>query len=139
MKTQLSAFAISAMIITTGFSPAVSEYSVDTKLKVNAEQVQSPVFTSFSTHRQGKGIALSWAVESFAGVLNFSIQRTYEDVTDPYAVWEDISSLPADGSKFYRYTDEAVSPGFVSYRVSALLSDGTTAESVVSTIHIVSR
>lgn len=139
MKTQLSAFAISAMIITTGFSPATSEYSADTKLKVNAEQVQSPVFTSFSTHRQGKGAALSWAVESSAGVISFSIQRTYEDVTDPYAVWEDITSLPIDGSKFYRYTDENVSPGFISYRVSALLSDGTTAESVISTIHIVSR
>lgn len=139
MKTQLSAFAISAMIITTGFSPATSEYSVDTKLKVNAEYVQSPVFTSFSTHRQGKGIALSWAVESFAGVVNFSIQRTYEDVTDPYAVWEDISSLPAVGSKFYRYTDDNLFPGFISYRISALLSDGTTAESVISTVHIVSR
>ena len=39
MKTQLSAFAISAMIITTGFSPATSENSVDTKQKVKAEYV----------------------------------------------------------------------------------------------------
>jgi hypothetical protein len=139
MKTQLSAFAISAMIITTGFAPATSENSVDRKLKVKAECVQSPVFTSFATHRQGKGAALSWAVESYAGVLNFSIQRTYEDVTDPYAVWEDVSSLPADGSKFYRYSDDNVFPGFISYRISALLSDGTTAESGISTVHIVSH
>ena len=139
MKTQLSAFAISAIIITTGFSPATSENSVDTKQKVKAEYVQSAVFTSFSTHRQGKGITLTWDVEASAGVLNFSIQRTYEDVTDPYAVWEDISSLPADGSKFYRYTDDLVSPGFVSYRIVALLSDGTTAESGISTVQILSR
>jgi hypothetical protein len=139
MKTQLSAFAISAMIITTGFAPATSENSVGTKLKVKAECVQSSVFTSFSTHRQGKGIALTWDVETYAGVLNFSIQRTYEDGTDPYAVWEDINSLPAVGSRFYRYTDDNVFPGFVSYRISALLSNGTTAVSGISTVHIVSR
>ena len=139
MKTQLSAFAISAMIITTGLSSVTSENSVDTKLKVKAEYVQSPVFTSFSTHRQGKGVALSWDVETYAGVLNFSIQRTYEDVTDPYAVWEDIISLPADGSKFYRYTDGNVFPGFISYRIVALLGDGTTAQSGVSTVQIVSH
>jgi len=136
MKTQLSAFAISAMIITTGLPPAASKNSVDTKLK--AEYVQG-VFTSFSTHRQGKGITLSWDVETSASVIIFSIQRTYEDVTDPYAVWEDISSLPADGSKFYRYTDDNVSPGFISYRISALLSDGTTEESGISTVQIVSH
>ena len=139
MKTQLSAFAISAMIITTGFSPAPSENSVDAKPKVNAEYMQSPVFTSFSTHRQGKGIALTWDVETYAGVLNFAIQRTYEDIADPYAVWEDIISLPADGSKFYRYTDDNVSPGFISYRIVALLNDGTTAESGISTVQIISR
>ena len=139
MKKQLSAFAVSAMIITTGFSPLPSENSVDVKPKVNAEYMQSPVFTSFSTHRQGKGITLNWDVEADAGVINFSVQRTYEDVTDPYAVWEDVISLPADGAKFYRYTDENVSPGFVSYRIVALLSDGTTAESGISTVQIISR
>ena len=139
MKTQLSAFAISAMIITTGFTPASAENSVDTRLKVKAEHVEGPVFTSFSTHRQGKGAALSWAIDDYAGVLNFSIHRTYEDVTDPYAVWEDVSSLPADGSKFYRYSDDNVFPGFVSYRITALLIDGTTAVSGISTVHIVSR
>ncbi len=139
MKTQLSAFAISAMIISTGLSPVATENSTDTKPKVKAEYVQSAVFTSFSTHRQGKGIALSWGVEIGAGVVSFSIKKTYEDTTDPYAVWEDVSSLPGDGSKSYRFTDNNVFPGFVSYRISALLSDGTTVESGISTVHIVSR
>jgi len=139
MKTQLSAFAISAMIITTGLSPVATENSVDTKLKVKAGYVQSPVFTSFSTHRQGKGITLSWGVEASAGVMSFSIQKTYEDTTDPYAFWEDVSSLPGDGSKSYRFTDNNVFPGFISYRISALLSDGTIVESGISTIHIVSH
>lgn len=138
MKTQLSAFAISAMIITTGFTPVASENSVDKQLKVKAGYVQSPVFTSFSTHRQGKGIALSWGVEASAGVVSFSIQKTYEDITDPYAFWEEVGSLPANGSK-YRFTDDNVFPGFISYRISALLSDGTIVESGISTVHIVSR
>ena len=139
MKKQLSAFAISALIISTGFSPAASEDSTGVQLKVKAEYVQSTVFTSFSTHRQGKGIALNWDVAAGVDVVGFSIQRTYEDVADPYAVWEDVVSLPADGSKFYRYTDGNVSPGFVSYRVLALLGDGTTADSGISTVQILSR
>jgi hypothetical protein len=139
MKTQLSAFAISAMIITSGFTTVASEHSVDTQLKVKAGYVQSPVFTSFSTHRQGKGIALSWAVETTASVVSFSIKKTYEDTTDPYAFWEDVISLPDDGSRSYRFTDDNVFPGFISYRISALLSDGTIVESGISTVHIVSR
>ena len=139
MKTQLSAFAISAMIISSGFAPAPAENLTGTKSIVKAENVQSTVFTSFSTHRQGKGVALTWAVEATAGVVNFSIQKTYEDPTDPYAVWEDLGSLPEDGSKFYRYTDESVFPGFISYRVTATLIDGTTADSGISTVQILSR
>ena len=139
MKTQLSAFAISAMIITTGFTPVTSENSVETQLKVKAGYVQSPVFTSFSTHRQGKGIALTWGVETTAGVVSFSIHKTYEDVTDPYAFWEEVGSLPGDGSKSYRFTDDNVFPGFISYRISALLSDGTIVESGISTVQIISR
>lgn len=139
MKTQLSALAVSAMIITSGFAPAPTGKLQDTKSIVKTEYIQSPVFSSFSTHRQGKGVALTWAVEATAGVVNFSIQRTYEDPTDPYAVWEDLGSLPEDGSKFYRYTDENIFPGFITYRVTATLIDGTTADSGISTIQILSR
>ena len=139
MKTKLSVFAISAMIISTGFTPITSDGSADSKLKVKAENVQSTVFTSFSTHRQGKGIALNWDVEVSAGVVGFSVQRTYEDITDPSAEWFDVISVPADGSKFYRYVDGNVSPGFVSYRILASLSDGTVAESGISTVQILSR
>lgn len=139
MKTQLSAFAVSAMIITSGFAPVPTEKLQDTKSIVKTEYVQSPVFSSFSTHRQGKGVTLNWSVDATAGVVNFSIQRTYEDPTDPYAVWDDLGSLPEDGSKFYRYTDENVFPGFITYRVTATLIDGTTADSGLSTIQILSR
>lgn len=138
MKTQLSAFAISVMIITTGIS-STAENSVNPTINVKAGYVQGPVFTSFSTHRQGKGIALTWSVESTAGVVNFTIQKTYEDVTDPYAVWEDVTSLPEDGSRSYKFTDDNVFPGFISYRITATLIDGTTAQSGISTVQIVSR
>lgn len=139
MKTQLSAFAISAMIITTGISSVAAENSVNPTINVKAGYVQGPVFTSFSTHRQGKGIALTWSVESTAGVVNFTIQKTYEDVTDPYAVWEDVTSLPEDGSRSYKFTDDNVFPGFISYRITATLIDGTTVQSGISTVQIVSR
>jgi hypothetical protein len=138
MKTQFSTFAISAMILSTAtFSVPVN--SPVTKKIVTVEQAQSPGFAFFRTHRQGKGVTASWGLTSNAGVVGFEVQKTYEDPTDPYAVWEDVSSLPCEGSRSYKTTDNSVFPGSISYRVSAVLSDGSKIESGISSVRIVSR
>jgi len=138
MKTQLSTFAISALILssTTFSGPAVLR---ETKEKVKVEQAQNAGFSFFRTHRQGKGITASWGLASDAGVVGFSVQKTYEDPNDPYSQWEEVSANGCNGSRSYKCTDMNVSPGFINYRVVAQLGDGSTIESAVSTVHIVSH
>jgi hypothetical protein len=136
MKTQFSSFAISALILsaTTFSAPAILP---DPKEAVKVEQAQSTDFAFFRTHRQGKGITSTWGVTSSAGVVGFSVKKTYEDPNDQYSQWEEVSASGCNGSRSYKCTDMNVSPGFINYRVVALLADGTTIESAVSTVHIV--
>ena len=138
MKTQFSSFAISALILsaTTFSTPAISP---DTKEAVKVEKTQAADFSFFRTHRQGKGVAASWGITSSAGVASFKLQKTYEDPNDIYSEWQEVASGGCNGSKSYKCTDGNVSPGFVNYRVIAQMEDGSTIESAVETVHIVSH
>ena len=138
MKTQFSSFAISALILsaTTFSAPAISP---ETKGVVNVEQSQATDFAFFRTHRQGKGITAVWGVTSSAEVVSFSVMKTYEDPYDTYSEWEEVFSNGCNGSRSYKCTDMNVSPGLVNYKVVALLNDGSTIESALSTVHIVAH
>jgi hypothetical protein len=138
MKTQFSTFAISALILsaTTFSAPAISP---EAKEVVKVEQAQSTDFAFFRTHRQGKGITATWGVTSSAAVVSFSVQKTYEDPYDPYSEWVEVSSNGCNGSRSYKCTDMNVSPGFINYRVVARLTDGSSIESALSTVHVVSH
>lgn len=96
-------------------------------------------FAFFRTHKQGKKVAAIWALNSTDGVTGFVVQRTYEDPTDPYAFWEDLCSMGCSPSRSFKYTDENVFPGVISYRVVALMNDGNTITSEVSGVRIVSH
>ncbi len=138
MKAQLSAFAISAIIIGTTVSP-VSITSPATKAPV-VKQAPANNISFFRTHRQGKGnVVASWGVNSSAGVIGFALQRTYEDPNDPYAFWEVVSTTPCNASRSYKHTDNNVFPGFINYRVVVMKNDGSEEMSAVSTVHIVSH
>ena len=138
MKTQFSSFAISALILsgTTFSAPVISP---EKKVVVKVEQSQATDFAFFRTHRQGKGITAVWGVTSSAEVMSFSVMKTYEDPYDSYSEWQEVSSAGCNGSRSYKSTDLNVSPGLVNYKVIALLNDGSTIESALSTVHIVAH
>lgn len=101
----------------------------------------TPIANGFDfvrSHRQGKGASISWAF-STGGASSFALQRTYEDPTDPYAVWEPVCTMQSNNSRSYKFNDENVFPGIINYRVVALLSDGTTTTSDITSVRIVSR
>ena len=99
----------------------------------------SSVFGSFRTHRQGKGVTASWTVAVPDGVSEFTVQRTYEDPTDIYAYWENVGSVSFNSTRSFTYTDSDVTPGTISYRVVARMTDGTTSTSDFSQERIISR
>ena len=101
----------------------------------------SPTTNGFDfvrSHRQGKGATVTWAF-STGGAASFAVQRTYEDPADPYSVWEPVCSMPCNSSRSYKHTDENVFPGIINYRIVALMNDGSTAMSDVTSIRIVSK
>ena len=99
----------------------------------------APIANGFDfvrSHRQGRGATITWSFSS-GGATSFALQRTYEDPSDPYSVWEPVCSMANNSSRSYKHTDENVYPGYVNYRVVALMSDGSTTTSDVTSVRIV--
>jgi hypothetical protein len=99
----------------------------------------SPSFDFFRTHRQGRGITATWGLTSNAGVSGFVVRKTYEDPTDPYAEWVDVYSSACGSARSYKCTDNSVSPGYISYQVVAIMTDGTSIASEILTDRVVSH
>lgn len=138
MKAQFLIIPAAIFITTASFNSSVVEKTE--KPVVKSKTVMSTDFAFFRTHRQCKGIAAAWAVTSTNGVIGFSVQKTYEDPNDPYATWDEVTyMLCTSGHPFERCTDDNVLPGFISYRVVALMIDGSSVSSDVSTVRIVSH
>ena len=133
MKT-LTIFAIGALVF---FSVAATP--ADEKTNTNKNQNKS--FDGFSfirTHRQGKRAVVSWSFLS-SNVSGFIVQRTNEDPNDPYSVWIDVASVGCDLSRSYKCCDENPFPGLINYRVIAVMNNGTTMTSDISTVRIVAH
>ena len=96
-------------------------------------------FGFFRAHHQGKNITASWGLTSDAGVAGFSVQRTNEDPNDPYSAWYGVASIPCNSSRSYKWIDENVLPGYISYCIVAVMNDGTTVPSEIITVRIVSH
>lgn len=125
MKT-IAVFLISSMVF---FSIAAAPLPANTRKAFDG-------FTSLNTHRQGKGGAeVTWSFSS-TNVSTFTVQRTNDDPTDPYSVWINVSCIGCDGSRSYKCHDDNPFPGFVNYRVIAVMNDQSTVTSQVSTLHI---
>jgi hypothetical protein len=137
MKTKR--FAILTAAIAFTIMAATPGQAVATKGAQVIFTNQTSPFASLRTHRQGKGITAVWSVATPDGIVGFTVQRTYEDPTDTYAYWEDLATVPYNPTRSFTYTDKEVFPGTISYRVMAVMVDGTTAFSDVSQTRIVSR
>lgn len=96
-------------------------------------------FSFFRAHRQGKGITLTWGLNTSEEIAGFTVQRTYEDPNDPYAFWEDVSIIESNSSRSFKYTDTNALAGTTSYRVIAWTNGGDTIVSEVTAIRIMSR
>ena len=139
MKTQLPLAAITILFLHSSWvSPIVSQQSTSLTT-VKKECALNPNFSFFRTHRQARGIMTTWGLTSNAGVTGFVVQKTYEDPSDPYAYWEDISAMPCGAGRSFKHHDLNVSPGFINYRIIAYLQTGGSVVSAIATEHIISH
>lgn len=127
MKTILT-FAFVAFL-------AVTTSAVATNVHPSYVQgITNSCFSYFRVHRQQNGAGLMWAVNQ-QGVAEFKIERSY----DGGGRWEDATTLSANGGAQYRYTDRDALPGYITYRITATMADGSTSQSQLETVRIVSR
>jgi hypothetical protein len=136
MKTRILTLVLGGLMVS-----ATSSYAETFTAKPlpSVTAAQNPTFGVLRTHRQAKGITATWSMTGLDGVVCFTVQRTYEDPTDQYAYWEELSVLPCNGARSFSYTDKEVFPGIINYRIAALMQDGSIIYSGLSSVRIVSR
>jgi hypothetical protein len=139
MKTTITLSTLFVFWLCTAFSPVTAFRSEENPSVGKASVVST--FDFFRTHRQGRaGITATWGISGPGNdVSGFLVERTYEDPADPYANWEIVSAMQNAGARSMKCTDTNIFPGFISYRVTALLFSGGAYVSPVSTVHIVSH
>jgi hypothetical protein len=135
MKTQLIILSIAIMAF--GSPETVPALASPATGSTKVTKPQSTDFSFFRTHRQGKGVTATWGLTTTSGTGCFMVQRTYEDPNDPYAYWEDLNFLPCTAARSFKWTDENVFPGVISYRIVASQYDGSSVISPVSQVRIV--
>ena len=101
--------------------------------------------SSIRAHRQAKGVEVSWGV--IGDATGYIVEKTYQDAADPYSIWETVSSVAGNAasttsgnqSKWFKVYDENVFPGFISYRIWTVQSNGSKTASPITVVHIMSR
>lgn len=131
---KLTVFAIITMVF---FSIAATPIPENINRVKNVNKLVDG-FSFIRSHRQGKGAVVTWAFGS-TNATGFAVQRTNEDPNDPYAVWFDVSSVSCNSSRSYKCCDENPFPGLINYRVIALMNDGNTVTSSISTVKIMAH
>lgn len=92
-------------------------------------------FGYFRIHRQSADVSLNWAVANPSAVSKFIVERSY----DGFWFFE-VDEVGASSTEpLYKYRDTGAFPGYLYYRVVAHHADGSTENSPVEMIRIVSR
>lgn len=123
----VSACALSSAAFSTGNpAPAAS-------FKKAAPKVDN-VFRSFFLHRQhNDDIVLNWTVTS-SNIASYVIQKSYDG-----EYFDNIDIEINTVGKWTRATDKDVFPGYIYYKVIAIMNDGTEVSSAVQVVRIVKR
>ena len=96
-------------------------------------------FSSFRIHRQGHGVMVLFSAAPGHSAVEFVVEKTYNDLSDPYAYWEQVTTVPGSQIRTNKVLDNAVLPGFIHFRVGAVQQDGSIIYSAVESVRIVSH
>jgi hypothetical protein len=96
--------------------------------------VAGEVFGSINGHRQQNGVSLSWTIITLDAIDGFIIERSYDGIN-----FSTIGELNTVSVGWNRFKDEFVFPGYVHYRVKAMMADGSMVTSPTEIVRIVSK
>lgn len=91
-------------------------------------------FQKLNVHRQQQGIAVTWTMDNGDGILGFVIEKSYDNI-----YFEEAGTCDYDLSGRQHFLDNSFFPGYIYYRVIAVMADGSTQTSETVMIRIVSR
>ena len=131
MKTIL-VYSVCFLLFFSSFAHPVANY--DLKFHVAGSKPYNEVFGRFHAHRQHNGIALTWYTINVENVNSFIIERSYDGI-----YFENIDEVAVSNSADNHYNDNQVFPGYLYYRIGAVMNDGTILYSDIEMIRIVSR
>ncbi|HEU0110349.1 MAG TPA: hypothetical protein VFQ73_05700 [Flavisolibacter sp.] len=127
MKTLISYVALTVFVL-------ASSFTIDVQENLNHKATTYNCFSYFKAHRQGKaGVGMNWSVAS-TDIVEFVIERSYDE-----EYFETAGTVGFNGATSYKFTDNDVYPGYITYRITAVKADGTTECSPVEKIRIVQR
>ena len=132
MKTILSVIVTVTILSSAVFaSPAYEPKPV--KKSIKASVTTSEVFSRFNVHRERNGVALQFSVINADKVSVFLIERSWDG--NYFNTIDEVYG----GEGLNRYHDSEVYPGFLYYRIIAIMHDGSEVISPVDVVRIVSR
>lgn len=130
MKTILSVILCASLVS----SSVVAAPVFKTKPSANSSKSivsAGDIFGRINAHRQQNGISLNWVVLNSADVSGFAIERSWDGV-----YFDVIATTPVtDGTN--HYMDNDTYPGYLHYRITAIMNDGSKVYSEVQTVRIV--
>jgi hypothetical protein len=134
MKTKASILCLLFVSVSTlsGIALASGDPAPANTVQKPAQKVDN-VFRNFFIHREHNGVTLNWNVSS-SSITSFVIQKSYDG-----EYFDDVDMDVRTVGRWSRTTDNDVYPGYIHYRVIAILSDGTECCSPVQVVRIVKK
>jgi hypothetical protein len=114
---------------------ALSFTTADAQTTGKGNTPSGQAFGYFRLHRQSTDVSLSWAVANPATVSCFTIERSYDGNT--FYEIDEVGCSSVEPT--YKYRDTGAYPGYLFYRIVAHRQDGSTENSPVEEIRIVSK
>jgi hypothetical protein len=139
MKSQLIKITCILCLLTTTLVDALAADN-SCAATFYSKNSSNSIFNFFRAHRSGKAsITTTWGVSNSNGIVSFKVLKTYDDPNESYAYWETVGVVANSNASSYKFTDPNVFPGYISYKIIAVLTDGTAIATHVDTVHIVSH
>jgi hypothetical protein len=114
---------------------ALSFTTADAQTTGKGNSPSGQAFGYFRVHRQSSDVSLSWAVANPATVSCFTIERSYDGIY--FFEIDEVGCSSVEPT--YKYRDTGAFPGYLFYRIVAHRQDGSTENSPVEEIRIVSK
>jgi hypothetical protein len=101
---------------------------------VNAVSSSAQEISHLRLHRQADDASVNWGSTNAAGVSYFLIERSYDG-----EIFETVAEVAPTSASSYRFRDNTVLPGMISYRVTSYNLDGSSFQSPIEVLRLLRR